>query len=1715
MIPGIRLSRLLLTSASLMTLSLAGVARASAASGITITVTGHHAYTVPTDEGWVNVHASDISTFTNDKNIKDGFANTDGSLTSSLALHVQATSTIATLVNDLHGHVTAIEGTASANNLSTENATATGMLINGHVPSVVNDGSIRAVAVAHDSNDSSVDAHANAVGYRYSRVGGDAINDLVNNGTIAAHAIAVGVNPTGSSAFARAKAVGVSQVASHTGAGGDKSAVALHNMGTVRAIATGSAHGTGGTSAEARATAFAVHQSAANAATASAFLANSGSILATANARAFANESHAYASSAIADAIRQLVSGNGASASATAKVVNDHLVSAVANATAKFTGTGVGKAVAIAQASGVDQHVGNAGVAEGSAQNTGSIFATANAKATSSGTEALAHGSALALQQSISGDKMATALVQNSGSIIATASVKANGRNHTHAFATYVVAGAIIQDANGNGTLGSSATARLVNSKIIKAVANATAQVSGSATDTEEARAGAVAEGVLQVASNAASARNIVQNSGSIVAIANAHAGVAHNSHSGSSPFVATYADAFAFGVEQIVPGGENGTLASDYLTNSGTIKVVATASSEGPGPEGESLAFASAAGVGQFADAGKHAGQERTRLINSNLISAEATATAKTRNRAQAGAFAFGVGQDAFNTYATGTSVSARAWAKNSGAIKAISRAHAQATGIGTAEAAAVGAFQRASNAVVAKTTFVNSGMVVVQASATADPAGFGSIVSRRAGGTNALFHANARATYVSGVHQSATGDNKTGTLALDTLTNGGSILVTARAKAVAGSASFAHVFATVERAGGVRQFADEAETAVAKLVNRGSILVTGSAQALAPAGNSARAEAHSVVGASQGAFGLAGGTAKVRMVNTGVVRASAVALATAMNPSASYTADATAQAIGVHQRVGSAGVGLDNLINSGHISAKAEATAKRKFGAIADANAVGASQNLADSLTGSATARLRNGEGASIFAHAIARAVGAGGGAVHATAAASGFVVKDEPISIPITLDVVNSGLIKAVATATASGVAGASAHAHARGILVTTDGTLAGSITNNGTIDANAIVHAAHGSATAVGIDDPSSGNNGHIINNGSITAKAEGGAGAILRATGIRVELPNSTIGFPNAFHTIVTNHGNLFAGTSTDGGKTFHWGDAINTTNAPNPVTIQLLGSPGKPSYIFGNVMFNASDTVLVQQGETIIDGMIDPAAGGALNIDSSGKLLFAAGDPVNGAAGAVVNTVAIKGNGTLAIELTPDNNPAVLPKLRYPQIQANTVSLGGTLFVGFLPGNYNFTDQVYEDVIHASTSISGNFARVLDNSALLEVTATKEGADEDGGSAVDINVHRVAFGAVAGLSGNQQAVGDAIEKIFGTGNIGTIIPELFALNSSDYQKALNALGGAEFAQLDQSVLWSTRELDRTITDRMDCGANWLAAAQGGSSTQCFVPGKISTWARIDGSWNHDSGDANAPGYSEKQTGIFGGLDYAISSSWFVGIAGGYFSSDMNFDNVSGMGGSSADYSGAQAALYGGYDDGRSYARAIGSYGHYNGTSSRFFGLLNAAPIDPSGSFNASAESFYGEVGRRYALLPQTTVTPFAGISLAHSDVSGFSESPASDPTSLNVGASSGNSLASALGARVEGHWGGWKPEASVAWQHEFDNPVETVTNSFIAAPGTSFTASSSDPGRDWAVVSVGTTYAFTPSSEVTVKYDGFFASGYSASAVVGRWDTRF
>ena len=50
------------------------------------------------------------------------------------------------------------------------------------------------------------------------------------------------------------------------------------------------------------------------------------------------------------------------------------------------------------------------------------------------------------------------------------------------------------------------------------------------------------------------------------------------------------------------------------------------------------------------------------------------------------------------------------------------------------------------------------------------------------------------------------------------------------------------------------------------------------------------------------------------------------------------------------------------------------------------------------------------------------------------------------------------------------------------------------------------------------------------------------------------------------------------------------------------------------------------------------------------------------------------------------------------------------------------------------------------------------------------------------------------------------------------VADLFVLADGDYQDFLDQLTGAEHANYLQSVLWSTRTIKRTITERMECDA---------------------------------------------------------------------------------------------------------------------------------------------------------------------------------------------------------------------------------------------------------------------------------------------------------
>ena len=455
------------------------------------------------------------------------------------------------------------------------------------------------------------------------------------------------------------------------------------------------------------------------------------------------------------------------------------------------------------------------------------------------------------------------------------------------------------------------------------------------------------------------------------------------------------------------------------------------------------------------------------------------------------------------------------------------------------------------------------------------------------------------------------------------------------------------------------------------------------------------------------------------------------------------------------------------------------------------------------------------------------------------------------------------------------------------------------------------------------------------------------------------------------------------------------------------------------------------------------------------------------------------------------------------------------------------------PGLYG-NHMVYDDVI-TSPDLTGEFATVSDNSILLETRATYDG------TSVDLVTDRVAFNKVDGLTRNQKAVGGGIEKVYPQTNLNTaygrMVASLFTLDQNGYQDFLDQLSGAEYANHLQSVLWSTRTIDRIITQRMECTDGGYAQAADSSAkvgdktvtptadvmaaTGCFRQGEGNVWMSGFGNWNSLSGDRNAPGYDETQYGIVFGADYAFTDDLFAGIAGGYFDSQGDFDKFGGRSGASIDYDGLQLAAYGGYDNSLYYLRGIVAYGNYSGDAHRDIKFPGAAAVDPSSSPDSDTWSFYGETGYRFNVMANGQLTPFLGLSLATANLDDTTEKdPNNTGAALKIRSSDANSVASVLGARFTAEMpmsgGTFSPIVSVAWMHEFDDTAQQVNMSFAGAPsGANFTVTGSEVARDSAVVDVGGKFSLNDSFDIGLYYNGQFNADYTSNGVNATLGYRF
>jgi uncharacterized protein YhjY with autotransporter beta-barrel domain len=241
-----------------------------------------------------------------------------------------------------------------------------------------------------------------------------------------------------------------------------------------------------------------------------------------------------------------------------------------------------------------------------------------------------------------------------------------------------------------------------------------------------------------------------------------------------------------------------------------------------------------------------------------------------------------------------------------------------------------------------------------------------------------------------------------------------------------------------------------------------------------------------------------------------------------------------------------------------------------------------------------------------------------------------------------------------------------------------------------------------------------------------------------------------------------------------------------------------------------------------------------------------------------------------------------------------------------------------------------------------------------------------------------------------------------------------------------------------------------------------------------------------------------------------GTDYRIDPNLLVGLTLGYGHTDVTLDTAN----SSATVDSYSPGLYASYADKGWYADVTGNYVYNTYTQERNISFL-AETANSATQGNEGVANIDGGYDFHQGAL---TYGPLAGLQYTHLSVNSYSESgaPLAD---LNVQDQESDSLRSRLGGRVSYtlNFCGlcFQPHLEATWQHEFMDQSRGITSQFESAGLGSFSVTTENPSRDFALADVGfdlkinrSITAFTD-YEVEAGQANYFGQSVQAGITIG------
>lgn len=417
--------------------------------------------------------------------------------------------------------------------------------------------------------------------------------------------------------------------------------------------------------------------------------------------------------------------------------------------------------------------------------------------------------------------------------------------------------------------------------------------------------------------------------------------------------------------------------------------------------------------------------------------------------------------------------------------------------------------------------------------------------------------------------------------------------------------------------------------------------------------------------------------------------------------------------------------------------------------------------------------------------------------------------------------------------------------------------------------------------------------------------------------------------------------------------------------------------------------------------------------------------------------------------------------------------------------LDGTLAVERETGLYQ-QPRTYDIITSSILPINGAFAEVQlpESGPLLEFSM------EQSSDSVQISVTPKSFASEASNK-TESSTGEYLDRIApqATDELYYILGKFQALSARELSTAYASLSPTMYDSVTTTTYDITSDYTQTLVKRMHSLRSHIENTN--SDLMYRQMEKNASW--IDGFGRRIDEDAQDgfAGFDYKLTGAAVGVDRLLREDVLIGIS--YGQADADVDMNSDMGGSNIE--GYFGSLYGSYFNEDTYLDATLSYGRQCYDSIRAINI-GAIRDTTHSDHHGDVYSAYVEKGWNISL-NKYSLQPFASLRYTFLDEESVDEI-GTEGINLHIKDRQTDSLVSDIGLRFSYPFkkDTWLciPEATVAWDHDFNIDDRRITAAFDGSPTMTFVTDSRDIDENGIILGAGLTFIDKDSVNISMRY---------------------